>query len=289
MSIQRVLITGISGYTGSRLAHYFAELGVEVHGIVRVSSMRNYLYGVNCTLHEYDGSYGALERVFGAYKFDAVFHLAAISTYQCAGDNIAGMIGANITFGTQLLEAMAQRGCRKLVNTSTYWQHYTGSGYQPNSFYAATKQAFENIVDFYCFEHDMSAISLKLFDIYGAGDTRSKVFGLINRAHAAGEALDMTEGEQKICVVDVDDVVRAYEIAVTQLKTGAHQRYFVGTEPRALRDVVEIYIALSGQDVQINWGALPYREKQIMVPYVGDLLPDWQPHNSLEDTIRKIV
>ena len=49
----------------------------------------------------------------------------------------------------RLVEALAQGGCGTFVNTGSAWQHVDGEPYRPKSLYAATKQAFEDIVHFY--------------------------------------------------------------------------------------------------------------------------------------------
>ena len=64
--------------------------------------------------------------------------------------DIKEMINSNIMFGTQILEAMVLHSVPYFVNTGTYWQHFDGKSYNPNSLYAATKQSFQDILKLAC-------------------------------------------------------------------------------------------------------------------------------------------
>ena len=69
-------------------------------------------------------------------------------------------MSSNITFGTQLVEAMVANGCYQFVNTGTSWQHYENDEYNPVNLYAATKQAFEDILRYYVETSALRVITL---------------------------------------------------------------------------------------------------------------------------------
>ena len=62
-----------------------------------------------------------------------------------------------------------------------------------------------------------------------------------------------------------------------------------GGSPQSLRKVVERLMTVSGTPVEVNWGARPYPEGQILIPWLGPLPPKWLPKISLEDGLSQIV
>src|SRR5262249_51804252 len=148
---------------------------------------------------------------------------------------------ANISLGTYLTEAMIKTGTEKLVNAGTYTQHYRGNDYSPVNLYAATKQAFQDILQFYVEAHGLQVVTLKLFDTYGPADQRTKLFHHLKQA-ARGQQLPMRPGHQLIDLVYIDDVVEALVLAAQRLLTHrckGHEQYGVYSgNPVTLREIV---------------------------------------------------
>src|SRR4051812_1833664 len=90
---------------------------------------------------------GSTERIVArlkACKPDVVFHLASLFVSDHRVQDVQNLVESNLLFGTQLLEAMAQAGVKRIINTGTSWQCP-----HPFNLYAATKQAFESILGYY--------------------------------------------------------------------------------------------------------------------------------------------
>jgi nucleoside-diphosphate-sugar epimerase len=104
----------------------------------------------------------------------------------------------------------------------------------------------------------------------------------------------MSKGEQLIDLVYVDDVVNAYLIAANRVLNNElenHEIYAVSSEERlGLKDLITLYLQITKIDVQIEWGARPYRIREVMIPWWnGKKLPGWTPKVSLLDGIQKIA
>lgn len=56
----------------------------------------------------------------------------------------------------------------------------------------------------------MQVVSLKLSDTYGEQDTRPKLISTLKRDSQSGERLALSPGEQKLNILNFEDVVRAY-------------------------------------------------------------------------------
>jgi nucleoside-diphosphate-sugar epimerase len=239
-------------------------------------------------VHVHDGSTVGLVDILRSVQPDIIFHLASVLVAEHSADDVVPLVQSNILFGAQLLEAMTVAGVSTIVNTGTTVQHYEGREYSPVSLYAATKQAFQDILQFYCEVHGVRAMTLELPDTYGPGDRRSRLLSLLDRAAQTGETLQMSPGEQLLDLLYVDDVVHGYEVAADSLLAGylpspSRYRLSSGTLVR-LRDVVELYRQATGRTVSVAWGARPYRVRKVMEPVSPvPLLPEWQPCISLKD------
>ena len=289
-----ILVTGATGFIGKHLIKKLNEKNYDVVALVRDSSNFKILekYKLNSKIEIYDSSYESIESIFINYKITTVIHLASISTYDCSSKKIKELLAANIELGTFILEAMQKYNCYHLINTSSFWQEYSYEQRNPICLYAATKKAFENIIDFFCLNNELKVISLKLFDIYGHDDHRNKIISLLNNLKE-GSVLDMSFGEQKLNMTYIDDVIDAYLISIEILKNvtkGKHLKYSLyGDENVTLKKLVNIYETISGKDIKVNWGKLSYHKNQIMDPIKENKLPGWDTKVILEDGLKKLL
>lgn len=282
------LVTGATGFVGSNLVNRLVRDNWQTHIICRSNSIiPDSSEFKNVITHLYDGSTESIIECVTNTKPDVVFHIASMVVTQHESKDIENLIKSNVLFGIQLLEAMQINKILSFVNTGTFWQHYNNEDYNPVCLYAATKQAFEALLEFYVQACDFKAITLKLFDTYGPNDPRPKLFHLLNKAATSGQTLDMSAGEQLIDLVHIDDVIEAYMIAAQRLledNVKQHETYAVSSgKPMPLKELVELYAKITGQTVNVNWGARPYRYREVMKTWnKGLLIEDWNPQVAME-------
>jgi nucleoside-diphosphate-sugar epimerase len=201
---------------------------------------------------------------------------------------------SNLEFGTQLLEALCQSKVKTFINTGTSWEHYQNETYNPVNLYAATKHAFEAIIQYYVNVHSFRVVTLKLFDTYGTNDTRPKLMRLLKKTLVGNTPLEMSEGEQLIDLVHIDDIVDAFLIAEKHLqnsRTAGHEQFAISSgNPISLRELVGAFSKISGKELPILFGKKPYRQREVMVPWNnGRKLPGWEPKISLEKGIQAFI
>lgn len=293
MIFPNALITGATGFVGAHLVQRLLAEGWGVHVIIRPGSSCALLQPVmdRITLHIHAGDADGLIKIVAASRPHTVFHLASLFLAQHTSSDVAPLIQSNVLFPTQLLEAMAVNGVSRLINTGTSWQHYENEEYNPVCLYAATKQAFEAMLEYYLRVANFSAITLKLFDTYGPNDPRKKLFALLKQTAITREPLLMSPGEQLIDLVYIDDVIEAYLGAAERLanaQPGSKESFAVTSgSPLKLRTLVEIYQEEIGIKLPIEWGRRSYRQREVMVPWPnGITLPGWAPRVSLREGVR---
>ena len=289
----KLLLSGGTGYLGSHVVKHAVEKGWDVVLIIRAGSsfdqlkaiMGDVAWETSCQTVQIPEA-DLLEEWILQIKPDYIVHAAAVGHYDHGPTDIEPMIAANITLGALLLDACRRYRTRTskpapFVFCGSFWQHAGGDNrYKPNSFYAASKTAFEHIAGFYKSAFDAKVLGLKFFDIYGPSDRRGRLMDLLIESLTTREKVSLSPGEQIISPLHVTDAVEAifHGLSLISETDGLKLTYGVdGPERMSLRAIVKELEALSGKTANIDWGGRDYREREIMVPAVLDRLPDWTP------------
>ena len=252
-----VLITGGAGFIGSNLAFYFQENFPNCEVVV-FDKFRNEETFSNGNLK----SFGHFKNLIGFqgevisgdinfdlallknYKFDYIFHQAAISD-TTVGDQ-ALMIQTNVNAFKDLLDMAVSMKANMIYASSaaTYGDSETFSiGYEkPNNVYGFSKLMMDNLVKKYM--DKISVVGLRYFNVYGEREffknkTASMVlqFGL---QLLEGKNAKLFEGSDKIRrdFIYIDDIIQANIKACKPKKCGI---YNVGTaKARSFQDIVNI-------------------------------------------------
>jgi nucleoside-diphosphate-sugar epimerase len=289
-----VLVSGASGFLGYHLTKRLAELQCSVSVVVRNGSDRKRLESISPApvIYEHDGTTGQLAEIVAEISPETVFHLAATVISEHKPGDIEPLIASNILFGAQLVEAAVQSKTARFINTGTFWQHYQGREYDPVSLYAATKKAFDDILAYYLNTTLLKGLTLELSDTYGPCDDRNKLFNQLRRA-PFGSTFELSTGGQQVGLVHVHDVVNAYLHADSLLreKPELSGKCYAVTAPElhTLREVVELFVKTEQLDLSLDWGALPYRSREMMYPHHGEILPGWEPEIPFEAGVRTLI
>ena len=291
--MRRVLITGITGYIGSKLARELLT-DCEVYGLVRKPLNLKYIADIvpNIQFVYYDGSYDSMSEALKLSQPDLVYHMAAYYTGSHGPEHIPKLLDSNITLGAHLLGAMAEHKISALVYASTIVAHYQGSEYRPLNLYAATKQAFSDLLAYYTDIGLVCAVSVVISDTYGPGDNRPKILNIIKQATKTGEKVAFSSGEQVYDVIYIDDLVSAFRMAGEQLLQGVYQNAVfqaVPESPLSLRETVEKLLQVNGLKLNAGWGERPVPEREIREKIrLYPTVPNWEPQILLEEGLRRM-
>lgn len=290
-SDKRAILTGGTGFVGSNLVKYLIANGWQVNVIVRPDTNTEILnyYQKHIKFYVHDFTTRGMLNIFKESSPFIVFHLASLFLSEHKSDDIESLIQSNVTFSTQLTEAMIRTDVKYLINTGTSWQHFDNEEYNPVNLYAATKQAFESILSYYSNAYELKVLTLKLFDTYGPNDTRKKLIHLLWQTATQQVPLSMSPGKQLVDLVYIDDVVSAFNLAVTSVVTQSHSHTCYGVSsgsPISIIDLVSIFQTVTGYSLSIKFGDRPYRVREVMTPWSNyNILPNWSAETSLEKGI----
>jgi nucleoside-diphosphate-sugar epimerase len=287
--MRRALVTGATGFIGAHLVQHLQQRGCTVAILGRPGSIKNY----SGRRYEYTGETSHAIHALTDFKPDVLFHLASYFLATHAPEQVTTLITSNILFGAQLLEAMQATDCSVLINAGTAWQNYKQLEPSPVNLYAATKQAFEDLALYYVQAAGLRMITLRLFDSYGPSDPRPKLLRLLLDSIKTDQPLAMSPGDQILDLVHVDDICEAFihagNLALESQSTTPKVYALSGRQRRTLKEVVATLEEASGRKLNIDFGARPYRTREVMTPWVGPALPGWEPKISLLEGLRQLV
>lgn len=284
----KVLVTGATGFLGSHLVKYLIKRGHEVKILKRSYSDTYRIKDVLPQIQSYDIDLCDLAQLFKENsKFDSVIHTA--TSYGRKGENAHEVFKANTYFPLLLMETASFFKAETFLNTDTILYKYLNS-------YSLSKKHFMEWGKQFASMEKIKFINIKLEHMYGPLDDDSKFTTYVIKNCLSDEPeLNLTLGEQKRDFIYIDDVVSAYQAILdsTAEQEDYFQEYELGTgQPVSIRAFVETVRKLTKSKTRLNFGALPYRENEIMescasIEKLSQL--GWKPNENLESGIKKIL
>ena len=258
-----ILITGAAGFIGSNLAFYFQKNYPDAT-VIAFDSFRSgetfsngnlksfghfkNLLGFNGIVISGDiNDKEALEELEKNYKFDYIFHQAAISDTTALEQDI--MLKTNVNAYEDLLKIAIKHGANMIYASSaaTYGDSDRFEvGYEkPNNVYGFSKVMMDNITYKYLQKNlDISIVGLKYFNVYGEREYfKNKTASMVVQfGHQILKGLTpkLFEGSDKILrdFIYVEDIIQANIKACNPKQSGV---YNVGTgKARSFEDIVNI-------------------------------------------------
>jgi UDP-glucuronate 4-epimerase len=235
--MQRALLTGAAGFIGSQLAVRLLEDGVAVTGIDSFSPhYQRALKELNLAeAREYpeftivEGDLVEVPLAELLEGVDVVFHLAARPGVRDSWSEFSDYVHNNVEGTKVLLDACAGRSLR-LVYASSSSVYGNSSELpvseeatrRPISPYGATKVMSELMVGAYAAAHDLDAVGLRYFTVYGPRQRPDMGLARFIEAADAGQPVRIYgDGRQLRDFTYVGDVVSATVAAAARGEPGA--------------------------------------------------------------------
>ena len=214
----KVLVTGVTGFTGGHLATTLAQRGYQVRGLVRPRSIDRFersaaaQSGVLACPGDLTEARALAEAADGV---DVVYHIAA--TYREAGQPDAAYRDVNVRGTENVLNAATTGGARRVVHCSTGGVHGhiahppadEDAPFNPGDIYQDTKLEAESLAREYGRTHPLEVVVARPIGIYGPGDTR---FLKMFRGLARGRFPMLGKGEVFYHLTYIDDLVEGFRL-----------------------------------------------------------------------------
>ena len=301
MNGTRVLVTGGGGFIGSNLANHLAadnEVVALDDGFLGTPE------NVNADVEYVEGS--VLDEDLPT-DVDAVFHLAALSSYAMHEEDPTRGARVNVEGFVNVVEQARQDGCDTVVYAST--SSIYGDRTEPspedmpvavNTGYEASKLARERYAEYFHNHYGLSMAGMRFFSVYqgmgeGAESHKGDYANLIAQFAddvANGRRPEIWgDGTQTRDFTHVDDIVRGLELTADHELAGV---YNLGTgEQYSLNTLVDRINEALGTNVEPVYEENPIPEGV----YVHDTMADsskmyaatgWEPQISFDEGVELV-
>lgn len=257
--MNRVLVTGATGFVGRGTLAPLRARGFEVHA---VSSRSGPTAADGVHWHEADLLADSPAELMRAIAPTHLLHLAWYAepgAFWSSSRNL-GWVQASL----RLLEAFAESGGRRAVIAGTCaeyeWQDRTVcdetvTPCRPATLYGASKHALHLIAEAYARLNDISLAWGRIFFVFGPGEDPARLGGSVARALALGEPAPCSHGEQLRDFLYSEDLADAFAALLDSGVEGAVN--MASGRPVRMRDLVQALAAAAGRPDLIQLGARP--------------------------------
>ncbi|GHU70259.1 paratose synthase [Clostridia bacterium] len=250
----RVILTGATGYLGSNIAKKLIDNNYQLLCLLLRDAPISYLAPY---IDRVDILYTddlVLNKVLIEYEPDIIIHTAC--RYDRDGQALDSLLDANLIFPLRVLDAISN-----LLKPAFWINTNTALDTMLNA-YSLSKHQLSEWGKFYSLQKKVHFCNILLEQFYGIGDSGSKLFPFLLAKMKNNEPINLTEGYQHRDLIYLEDVVDAY-LMLCDIKPDGYRDVPLGTgEAPTIREVVEYLKAITGSTSQLNFGKIPYRDRE---------------------------
>lgn len=287
----KILVTGATGFVGKHLIQKLRDF--DVRFVVRNINTE---YSKDRQIVYNDEKLDVFQKDVKSYNPKIVIHLASYLTSSDDISSIKNIVDSNILFTSILLESLKSTDLELFINTGTFAEYYYNDGKEnPAYFYSASKIAIKPIIKYFKNIQGFKTINIIPYTIYGGKSKSKKVIDYILDSLDSKLYLEMTNGEQILDFIHIEDVTDFYVHCVNNINLLKDEEdYHLGTgKGTSIKGLSNIIEDLTNKKANINWGSKEYRTLDIMraiAPiYKLEKELNWKPKVSIEDGIKKIL
>lgn len=263
----RVLLTGATGFIGSRTIDPLIEAGYEVHALVRRPRARDDVVWHTADLLDDRATATVVVEVAA----QQLLHLAWYTEhgrFWRSPENLS-WVAASL----RLLEAFAQAGGQRAVMAGTCAEYdWSSTGERcselardgtsatpehPATLYGVAKLATLSVARAYADEIGLSLGWGRVFFLYGAGEDKRRLIPSVTRALLSGEPAPTGDGTQIRDFMHVDDVARGFVALLGSAAVGPVN--IASGEGVTIGQVLDLVGRATGRPDLLRPGALPAR------------------------------
>lgn len=291
----RVLLTGGSGFIGSRLLTHLHAANIDVLSIGRGELREWASAGIDHRIvPRLDAAH--IRETVRDTPIDAVIHLAAAGVNPGERDSDE-LHRINEHLPAELVALAQAWGARAFLmsGTNSEYARFDGDRISENAplettkLYGATKAAGALLAISTAFRLGLPAVNLRLFNVFGPGEAPHRLLPALCESLLANSSVSLSEGLQVRDFVHVDDACRAILCALSGVLEGTlpsgHYNVCSGEATSVRAFALSVARALRADAALLRFGALPLRPddqpRVVGDPTIFASHTGWEPRASV--------
>ena len=266
--MNRVLITGGSGFVGSHTIEPFLARGYEVHIVCstadpKAAKVRSAVSRHAVDLHNLGETRALLERV----KPSHLLHLAWFvkpGALVSSPDNLDWISASN-----SILRVFKLCGGRRFVGVGSCYEYNLEYGYcdeeltplRPSTLYGASKNAFREVAEVFSKGNELEFAWARLFFLYGPNENPLRLVPAVVNSLLHGQEAKTSHGRQIRDYMHVQDAADGLVALVDSSEQGAFN--IASGRPVEVRHVVKVLADELEKSDLLRIGALPTRADDV--------------------------
>ena len=265
----RLVVTGCAGFIGSRITSELLKAG---HVVVGVETLNDLLYSrdqkasrlsslnEHVNFHPVVGESHSIDDLVTEFRgADCIINEAGLPGQVLSWDYLEQYCEANLLAAERFMRAAIQAEVSRFVqaSTSSVYGKFAISDeagtLNPCSPYGVTKLAAEHLLRTYADDRGIELQILRYFSVYGPGQRPDMaIHRFLKAAHLREPITIYGDGSQIRDFTYVDDIVQGTLRAAEM--SGSNTYNLCSGRPLALKEVVQLCIAVVGSDVPVILG-----------------------------------
>ena len=290
---KRILITGISGFIGRRLAAALIKQGHQVFGLARTDATMEDVIIQKADVLD------ALAVEEACKDKEVVIHLSAVTAHQHIINNPYQALHVNLIGTYNVLSAVAKSEVQYFIYPSSgkvygkpnYLPYDENHPVNPQTMLGKMKHFAESLIDFFASGSNKTFTILRIFNVYGAGQKSEFLIPTILR-QIDGSVIWLGNIDDKRDYLYLDDLIDAFNLIIDSSLSGLSIMNVGSGISHSAREIVELLGCLVGKELIIKADASKFRKDEICeeranIERIRAL--GWSPKHDLELGLRETL
>lgn len=292
----KVLVTGGTGFIGSRLVATLLSLGAKVDSLgVTDKPVVEGATKVICDLADRV----SVQRKLKQRNYDYVFNLGGYIGHAAMAEGGRDIFQVHMGGLLNLVEAVSGPSLKGFVQVGSSDEYGDSPSPQvetlreaPISPYSLAKTAATHFIQMQAKTQDFPGVATRLFLTYGPGQDMQRFFPQIITGCLQAKEFPTSEGRQLRDFCFVDDTVEGLLLAATTEKAHGEVINIASGKPIQIRDAIMMIRDLVGAGTP-KFGEVAYRPGESMSLYAdvskAQQLLGWQAQSSMEEGLKQTI
>jgi nucleoside-diphosphate-sugar epimerase len=302
--MDKVLVTGATGFVGANLVRRLLQEAYDVHIFTRAFSNKWRLADVLSKLSDYTVDILEAEKLRGLVnqiKPDIIFHLATAGIYGGIHLSDKKLIETNFLGTINLFNACQDIDYKCLINTGSSAEYGSKKhpmketdACEPINMYGVTKCAATLYGSFVAKTKDKPVVAFRLFSPFGPYDDKSRLMTYAITNALQNKELNLANPKAVRDYIYVEDVVGLYTKCIDRAYSLRGEVFNVGSGSQtSIAYVIEKIMQFTHSKSIIHWNAVRPRA------YDADRWEanmektcksfDWQPKHNIDEGLERTV